>query len=114
VSLITDFKARFPAFATADVDIYLPIIETVCASYYNKSYALNKEAVLNLVAHLLVLEIESSSSSVQNAQSKSVGSVSESYSQSTRTGALADFFSSTKYGQKFLLLTANQFGSVAV
>ncbi|MBL1319587.1 MAG: DUF4054 domain-containing protein [Mariprofundaceae bacterium] len=114
MSLTTDFKARFPAFATADVDTYMPIIEPVWSSYYNKDYAVNKEAALNLIAHLLVLEINAGNASVQNEQSKSVGSVSVSYAQSTRTGALTDFLSSTKYGQRFLLLTAHQFGGVAV
>jgi len=114
VPLITDFKTRFPAFATVDVNTYLPIIETVWTSYYNKDYTLNKEAVLNLVAHLLVLEIGTRSAAVQKEQSKSVGSVSVSYAQSTRGGSLSDFFSSTKYGQRFLFLTAHQFGGVAV
>jgi len=114
VPLITDFKARFPAFATADVDTYLPVIEPVWASYYNKDYALNKEAVLNLVAHLLVFEIGTSSAAIQNEQSKSVGSLSVSYEQPPRAGALSDFFRLTKYGQRFLFLTAHQFGGVAV
>jgi len=113
MSLLTDFKARFPAFNPVDVGTYMPVVEPVWSSYYNKPYDINKEAVLNLVAHLITLEISAGAAAVQNEQSKSVGSISVSYAQPSQTGTLSDFFSSTKYGQRFLLLTAHQFGAVA-
>ena len=116
MALIDDFKARFPEFATATVDTYLPILEPVWPCYYNRTYeACVQEAVLNLVAHLLVMETSSGSSSSQQVASKSVGSVSVSYVQPEQTGGdLRAMFSSTKYGQRFLLLAGRRYGGVAV
>ena len=115
MSLLTDFKARFPGIPTAEADLYVPILEPVWPSYYNKAYASSQEAVLNLVAHLLVLESGAGSAGVHAASSKSVGSVSESYAVPTPTGAgsLADF-NTTKYGQRFLWLIRSDFGGVAI
>lgn len=114
MSLTTDFKARFPEFTDAVVDTYMPIIEPVWPMYYAKDYNTYKEAVLNLVAHLMTEEVKTSKASSKGVASKAVGSVSTSYTASTRTGALADFFSATKYGQRFLYLTASQFGGLPV
>jgi hypothetical protein len=116
VALIDDFKARFPEFATATVDTYLPILEPVWPCYYGKEYtACNQEAVLNLVAHLLTLETTAGSASAQTIASKSVGSVSVSYAAGvTATTELQAFFKSSKYGQRFLLLTSRNYGGVAV
>ena len=111
MALIADFKARFPEFADAVVDQYLPILEPVWPCYFNKPYTgCNQEMVLNLVAHLLVMETRTGSAAVQTVASKSVGSVSTSYATATQSGgALFDTFGSTKYGQRFLLLI-NRFG----
>jgi len=118
VALIDDFKARFIEFETATVDTYLPILEPVYPAYYALSYtasAVTKEATLNLLAHLLVMETSTSSASVKDVQSKSVGSVSVSYANATQAGGeLFDFFNSTKYGQRFMLLTRNRYGGMAV
>lgn len=116
MALIDDFKARFPEFATATVDTYLPILADVWPSYYAFEYsATTKEATLNLVAHLLVQETNTGSGSAQTVASKSVGSVSESYVAATQSGgALFDFFNSTKYGQRFMLLTRRRYGGVPV
>ena len=114
MSLTSDFKARFPAFSTVDVDTYIPIIEPVWPDYFAKDYDANKEAALNLIAHLIVMEIDTGTASMKDEQSKSVGSVSVSYAASTRTGQLVDFLGSTKYGQRFLMHTASKFGGVAV
>lgn len=116
MALIDDFTARFPEFDTADVDTYLPIIEPVWPCYFNKQYiACNVEAILNLVAHLLVSEISTSKAPSQVVTSKAVGSVSTSFAASTAGGGIAaDMFGATKYGQRFLALTAYGFGGCAV
>lgn len=109
--MIADFKARFPEFDGAVVDVYYPILETVWPSYYGGSYDTDRETVLNLIAHLMVGEIETSTEAVQVEASKSVGSVSVSYAARAASGGkLADFFSTTKYGQRFLMLTAHNNG----
>jgi len=116
VALSDDFKARFPEFAPATVDQYLPILEPVWPCYYGRAYlACDQETILNLVAHLLVQETSSNASASQVVQSKSVGSVSVSFAtQSHSGGAMFDFFNTTKYGQRFWMLTKNRHGGVAV
>ena len=116
MAIIDDFKARFPEFLTATVDTYLPILEPVYPAYYALDYvAATQEATLQLLAHLLTVETASGSASRQQVASKSVGSVSVSYASQTRAGGeLNDFYSATKYGQRFMLLTASRYGGVAV
>lgn len=107
MALINDFKTRFPEIAGSVVDQYLPILEPVWPCYYGRPYeGCNKEAILNLIAHLMTMETNPSSASARETASKSVGSVSVSYVASRSTSELADFFGFTKYGQRFLLLTS--------
>jgi len=109
MALIDDFKARFPEFDTAVVDQRLPILESVWPCYYGRPYSgCNKEIVLNLVAHLLVLQSSPSAASVKEESSRSVGSVSVSFESRANTSNLSDFFGSTKYGQMFLMLTSTR------
>ena len=77
-----DFKSRFPEFDAVTVDQYIPILEPVWPSYWGGDYAApsGQEIVLNLLAHLITAEISAGSENVKTAQSKSVGSVSVSYS----------------------------------
>ena len=119
MSLLSDFKARFPEFATATVDQYVPILEPVLPAYYGEDYdptnARNKEIVLNLTAHLIVMETMPGSASAQMVASKSVGSVSTSYQAATGSGGdLHDAMRGTRYGQRFLLLTVGNYGGQAV
>lgn len=120
MSLTDDFKSRFPEFPTATVDTYVPVLETVYPSYYNKTYqSSTQEAILNLIAHLLVLETQAAagnSGATGPIQSKSVGGVSVSYAlpSSSASGHLYNVFGSTKYGQRFMLLIRNSYGGVAV
>lgn len=116
MALIDDFKARFPEFDEAAVDKYLPILEPVWPCYFNKQYLdCNQEAILNLVAHLLVMEIRTNAAPAQTIASKSVGSVSTSYvAPVASAGQTTDLFQTTKYGQRFLLLISSSFGGCAV
>lgn len=114
MALIDDFKARFPALST-DADTYIPILEPVYPSYYAIQYsAASKEATLNLLAHLLVLE-KKGNGAVKIRISQSAGSVSASYAAPSRaSSAMAEFYSTTKYGQTFIRLTSSRYGGVAV
>lgn len=116
MALIDDFKARFPEFADATVDIYLPILADVWPAYYGREYDnTTKEIVLNLIAHLLVMETSSKPTARQTVASKSVGSVSTSYIAPTQSGgATFDLFNGTKYGQRFLMLIGSRYGGVSV
>jgi len=115
MALIDDFKARFPEFATATVDTYLPILENVWPAYYGLAYtSQTQEAILNLIAHLLVGETSVGSAASQQVASVSVGSVSESYQAAANLKASDVFWNSTKYGQRFRRLTAGRYGGIAV
>lgn len=113
MALIDDFKARFPEFTDAIVDVYIPILEPVWPCYFNKDYtvACNQEAILNLVAHLITLETQGGAAASQLVGSKSVGSVSVSYVAPT---ASLNMYSSTKYGQRFNMLTSAMYGGCAL
>lgn len=106
MTIQTDFEARFPTIP------WQPWVESVWPSYtcleYNDK---NKEAILNLIAHLLVLEGMPGTGSARTEESKSVGSVSVSYGSASSDGSLATFFNSTRYGQRFWLLTGRQVGA---
>ena len=115
MALIDDFKARFPEFDVAVVNQYIPILEPVRSCYFVGAYTnCNKEAVLNLLAHLLVIETGQGTSGQKSIASKSVGSVSLNYDARTTTGKNSDFYSTTKYGQRFMMLTKFRAGSVFV
>jgi len=107
MALIDDFKTRFPEFADSVVDQYIPILEPVWPCYYGRAYVeCNKEAILNLIAHLITINSSASSAPAKDVASKSVGSVSVSYVATQSASELFTFFNSTKYGQFFWLLTS--------
>lgn len=116
MALIDDFKARFPEFDTATVDQYIPILEPIWDCYYGGVYEdCGVEIVLNLLAHMLVIETSAGSGNVKSTQSKSVGSVSVSYSQGyASTSMRDDWLRSTKYGMRYLMLTRKRQGAVFV
>ena len=115
MALIDDFKTRFPEFPPATVDQYFPVLEAIWPSYYNAVYTdETQEAILNLLAHLLVDETRASQGANLTRQSKSAGSVSVSYAVPQNTGQLYSMFGSTKYGQRYLILIRRNYGGIAV
>lgn len=112
-----DFSARFPPpiFSAGDVTLYLPILEPIYPSYYGFSYNdETKETTLNLIAHLIINERDGSAFGEQVVASKSADGVSTSFVASINTSTDAEFFNTTKYGQRFLRLKAGGYGGVAV
>ena len=114
MAILDDFKARFPEIADADADLYIPILEGVYPAYFKGEYTENKEIILNLLAHLLVNEKNSGSSSVKGTSSKSFGNVSVSYSDSLAANSYESWFLSTKYGARYLMLTRSRAGAYFV
>jgi len=115
MALIDDFKTRFPEFTAEQVDAYLPALESVWSSYYGGTYEdCGVEIVLNLLAHLLVVEVSSGTSSPLASQSKSVGSVSTSYLASAPSTERSAWLMSTKYGMRYLMLTSRNIGGYFV
>jgi len=112
-----DFKSRFPEFDAVTVDQYIPILEPVWPSYWGGDYAApsGQEIVLNLLAHLITAEISAGSDNVKTAQSKSVGSVSVSYSPGyAPTSERNAWLKTTKYGARYLWLTSRNAGGFFV
>ena len=115
--LLDDFKNRFPEFEAATVDQYIPILEPVWPCYWGGDYSdsCGQEIVLNLLAHLITVEISAGSENVKTAQSKSVGSVSVSYSQGyAPTSERNAWLKTTKYGARYQLLTSRNAGGFFV
>lgn len=114
---IDDFKDRFPNFDVTIVDSLFPIIEPLASCYYGGDYDSNdceKEIILNLYAHLLTIENNTSNESIRNQTSKSVGSVSVSYESSQYSVGSLNWFNTTRYGQQFLFLTNKSRGAVFI
>ena len=114
MSLIDDFKNKFPEFTASEIDTAFPIIEEELQCYFNYEYADNKcinQAILYLAAHLYVTSGgnggagDSGSTPRRMTASKTVGSVNVSYEPSGYTDSFQMFLGSTLYGQKFLMLT---------
>ena len=102
-----DLKSRFPNMSTVTIDTYFPMYETIYTVYYGVEYGTNSqdnEIILNLLAHLITIsDTHSDGSSIQQVGSDSVGSISTSYV----TIPLASddkFYTSTIYGQTYLML----------
>ena len=117
MALIDDFKARFPEFTPADVDTAWSGLEASWPCLYGGAYDVSgcdDEIILNLIAHLFVLSQKTNNSPSLLSASKSVGSVSVSnYINQSMTNREA-FFSSTKYGQQFNMMTQFRQGSAFV
>jgi hypothetical protein len=109
MALIDDFKAKFPEIDTAAVDQYFPALEQTYHCYYggNVDVPCEKEAVLWLIAHLITLDSQGATTSAptRNTSSRSVGSVSVSYETDTSGRRDAGWYNTTRYGQRFLMLT---------
>ena len=119
MALIDDFKARFPQFDPADVDTLWSSLETSWPCYYGFEYGNNDctdEAILNLIAHLFVIEQDSATSNgpSKDISSQSVGNVSVTFSSGSGDSANSQFFNTTIYGQKFLMLIKNRIGALPV
>lgn len=107
--MIDDFKARFPEIDPELVDQQMPILESVWPCYYKGSYTkCNKEIILNLIAHLMVISTRKGSGFSTAEHSRSVDGVSVTRATRARANANTDFFNGTRYGEMFLFLTASR------
>lgn len=122
MALKDDFSARFVPgdFTQQEVDDKWAMLDPDWQCYFGAnpdtleepSRACEKTAALYVMAHLLVIELQDSTASKRSMASKSVDGVSTSYVADSRQDIGHDFFNTTKYGQKFLQITAYNFGAV--
>lgn len=117
MALIDDFKARFD-FTPADVDAAWDGLEAVWPCMYGGTYGAGEtctdQAILLLIAHLFYIGSVSGSEPSMLASSQSVGSVSVTNVVNQSASERQSFFSSTSYGQQFLLITGKRFGACFV
>lgn len=118
MAFIDDFKTKFPEFDTAKVDSYFATSENDYQCYFGAIYQGNGEcddqAILMLQAHLFVLSEKTGTSALKDTASKSVDGVSVSYVAPATTSQSDAFFSSTKYGQRYMQIRAFNFGGCFV
>ena len=117
MSLIVDFKARFPEFSSAAVDAAWPNLEKAWPCFYGFEYGSDDsidEIIAQLIAHLFVVATSPATAPVQGIGSQSVGAISVSYLTPPATSQRQSFFGSTKYGQMFLMLTVARQGAFFV
>lgn len=122
MALIDDFKARFPEFQSADVDAAWPGLEASWPCYYGTTYGTSScedQIILNLIAHLFIVNFNGGSSAAgpapaMVASSKSVGSVSVTKVVDSNMSDQQSFFNSTRYGQQFNMMTRHRHGACFV
>ncbi len=121
MSFVDDFEARFPElverYTSELVEDTIPLLEPSFIIYYGLPYGNNPksdQAILMMAAHLLIVQLASSSNQFNQFSSNSVGNVSGSFFLPQNTTELRTFFNSTKYGQQFLLLIRSRQGGVFV
>lgn len=116
MAILDDFKARFPEIDPSKADTLIPIYENIYQCYYGGQYSVpcDQEAILLLLAHLVVTDPSysngSSTAPSRSMASKTVGSVSVSYDAIESGSNQTVWFNSTRYGQMFLMVTANNIG----
>ena len=112
MALIDDFKTRFPEFDTGDVDTAWAGLEASWPCFYGAEYgsdACTDEVILNLIAHLF--KVDQGAGPALTASSNSVGSVSATKVVSANMSTRQSYLSSTKYGQRFVMMTQHRHGA---
>jgi len=117
--MIDDLIARFPDIPEEVIYKYFHLFENSYKCYYGAEYGRNScdnEIILHLIAHLIVnSDNTKNGDTAKSTSSESVGSVSVSYVQQQNITAMDAFFSTTPYGQVYLMLIRNNgLGSIFV
>jgi len=100
-AIIADFATRFPAFNAQTRDTFLPVVCEIYKNYYCFEYTDDtKEAILQLLAHLITVESSTSTQPGLIKTGQSAGSVSVSFAEG-QVSKLAQFYNTSKYGQQF-------------
>lgn len=109
------FKTRFPEFSSVE-DSKVAAVDAQWPCYYGAKFGVSTcddEIILLVMAHLLTFETTTSAASKKELASKSVGSVSLSYNLTSATET-SEFYNTTKYGQRALMLMRNNSGGFFV
>jgi hypothetical protein len=114
----SDFKARFPAFASYD-DTYIDLVIEEAALSVNETWIETdyQPAILYLTAHLITTEAGGPGGVAGQSgpvQSESFGPISKSYAVAKGASGNVSLYSSTEYGRRYLTLLKRNFPAVAV
>ena len=117
MALLDDFKVRFANDTKLDltaIEANWATLDLVWECYYGVQYGSNScddEAIFQLIAHLWIAEKQTNNTSpLREVQSKSVGSVSGTYTTTSENSPFFAFFNTSIYGQRFLQLTQKNRG----
>jgi hypothetical protein len=128
MSLQSDFEAKFPSLTPLNQEIFDSAVDTYpciygavyCETGCTQVQLCDNQIILYLVAHLYVIDLRAESagsggsSPINNVASKSVGDESISFQYGADMSNNALFFSTTRYGQRYLILTQKNLGAVFV
>lgn len=109
MSLLTDFGERFQEFSPLNRAVFDGLESTLICIYGVPYGTSDKDDVIiqYLCAHLYFIDIGDSSSPKKAVQSRSVGGVLITYGSGNEDRNTV-LYNSTKYGQRFLMLTDSQ------
>jgi len=108
----TNFKVRFPEFNSVD-DARIELFIEDATTTVNANCPNSDLMITYLTAHLLTVGTQSTdgdSSTIKGVASESVGDVSVSYANTSRTNPNDDFYTGTTYGVRYLDLRKNCIG----
>lgn len=121
MSLLDDFKARFPEFPPETVDEVIPRLEPSFIYWYGYPYDTSttpnnqiNNAILYLAAHLYVVDQKPSPAQINQFANNAVGNVSGSFRMRANASDFISFFSATKYGQQYLQIINSRRGGCFV
>jgi hypothetical protein len=117
--MLNDLIARFPDISEETISKYFSLFEKTYTCYYGVEYGKNScddEIILHLIAHLIVNSDNTKNGDTsKSVSSESARNVSASYVQQQNITAMDAFFSTTPYGQVYLMLIRNNgVGSIFV
>lgn len=117
MSILEDFKARFPKFNAAAVDAAFPDLLSLYPSYYAPVYGASPasdSSTLYLLAHLFVVNQTPSDGQINQFASSNTDSVGGSFRLKQDTTDFVSFMSATKWGQQFLMSIKKRQGGAFV
>jgi len=116
MALKEDFKDLFEEFDNQAIDKAWSSLVALWPCFFGGSYgagnSCDDQAILYLIAHLFKVDQKNSPSLATT--SRSVGSVSTTTLIDPNLSYSKSFLSSTKYGQKYLLITQHRHGACFV
>lgn len=113
MALLDDFLVRFPEIDASTANTLVPVYEEIYPCYYGGNYenACDKNAILFLVAHLVVTDpsVDSDATS-RSVSAQTVDGVSETFDSVGNISMKEAWLGSTRYGQMYLALISKNAG----